>query len=196
MSAPVFKEPMLAHDFKKPECAAKIIFPAMAQRKIDGWRCFATDICTDCSETHVGDFKLLSRNGKPLLKLNHILKDLEDCFVMCECECPTITLDGELYSDRLTFQQLSALLQKKTITNAKAYESIFYVVFDVIMEGSNVKRQEWLTAFFAANSFKHIKLLPKVARITEANAQSVAVFAIKQRAFSAALNKVLGLVSE
>lgn len=169
MPAPVFMVPMLAHDFKKPESAAKIVFPAMAQRKIDGWRCLATDVCTDCSETHAGDFKLVSRNGKPLIKLDHIMKDLEDCLLTCEC--PTITFDGELYSDRLTFQQLSALLQKKSVTDIKAYESIHYIVFDVIMEGSNVKRQEWLTTFFAANSFKHVKLLPNEPCATKEDAE-------------------------
>ena len=34
-------KPMLAHDFKRPECATKIFLPAIAQRKIDGWRCRA-----------------------------------------------------------------------------------------------------------------------------------------------------------
>ena len=155
MSLPVFKEPMLAHDFKKPECAGKIIFPAMAQRKIDGWRGVFAENNT-----------FLSRNGKPIPNLDHIKNDLRMTLVGTG-----VVLDGELYSDRLTFQQLSALLQKKSVADIKAYESIHYIVFDVIMEGSNVKRQEWLTAFFAAHSFKHVKLLPNEPCKTKEDAE-------------------------
>ena len=50
------------HDFKKPECAAKINFPALAQRKIDGWRCLAT--CPDAS----GEWMLVSRSDKVLFQ--------------------------------------------------------------------------------------------------------------------------------
>jgi hypothetical protein len=105
--------PMLAHDFKKPECAAKINFPALAQRKIDGWRCLAT--CPDAS----GEWMLVSRSDKVLSNLEHIKKEL------ASSDCKDITLDGELYSDHLSFQQLSSFLQKKHIpsTDAKALES-------------------------------------------------------------------------
>ena len=138
--------PMLAHDFKKPECAAKINFPALAQRKIDGWRCLAT--CPDTS----GEWILVSRSDKVLSNLEHIKKEL------ASSDCKDITLDGELYSDHLSFQQLSAFLQKKHIptADAKAYKSIFYLVFDVITPENTLKRQAWLTEFFAAHKFKHM----------------------------------------
>jgi len=157
--------PMLAHDFKKPECAAKINFPALAQRKIDGWRCLAT--CPDTS----GEWMLVSRSDKVLSNLEHIKKEL------ASSDCKDITLDGELYSDHLSFQQLSAFLQKKHIptADAKAYKSIFYLVFDVITPENTLKRQAWLTEFFAAHKFKHVKLLPHEMCATPDDAERLKV---------------------
>ena len=39
------------------------------------------------------------------------------------------------------------------------------------MVGSNVRRQEWLAAFFAANKFKHVKLLPNEPCKTKEDAE-------------------------
>ena len=39
------------------------------------------------------------------------------------------------------------------------------------MVGSNVRRQEWLATFFAANKFKHVKLLPNEPCKTKEDAE-------------------------
>ena len=78
--------PMLAHDFLKRGKSIK--FPCFTQRKYDGTRCVA-----------MSGKGLFSRNKKRYPHLDHIVAEIN--------KLPsTIILDGELYSDTLTFQEI------------------------------------------------------------------------------------------
>ena len=93
--------PMLAHPFDKRK--HNINYPAIVQRKFDGVRCLAV---LDSN----GSVKLLSRKGKEYPHLYHIKVD-----VAANNSNTDLVLDGELYSDTLTFQQLVGLVKRVTL---------------------------------------------------------------------------------
>ena len=89
-------KPMLATDFSKIK---KINYPVIIQPKLDGVRCL---IFIDISEEK-REIKFLSRNGKEY-NFPHLLdlKFPEGKYV----------LDGEIYSDTLTFQEIVSAVKK------------------------------------------------------------------------------------
>jgi len=89
--------PMLAHDFNKR--GKSIVFPCYVQRKYDGTRCIA-----------IPGKGLFSRNRKQYPNLQHIQAEID----MLGKESGII-LDGELYSDELTFQEIVGLVRVQTI---------------------------------------------------------------------------------
>ena len=93
--------PMLAHSFEKR--SHNITYPAIVQRKFDGVRCLAIRIAS-------GRVNLLSRKGKEFPHLNHIRED-----IAANNNDSNLILDGELYSDTLTFQELVGLVRRVTL---------------------------------------------------------------------------------
>jgi DNA ligase-1 len=91
--------PMLAHNYEKH--SHKITFPAFVQPKLDGVRmlCGLVD----------GTVQTLSRTGKPFgsKALNGIVQELQTLLV------PGVWLDGELYSDSLTFEEIVSACRKE-----------------------------------------------------------------------------------
>ena len=93
--------PMLAHPFTKRK--HNINYPAIVQRKFDGVRCLAK-LNSD------GTVTLMSRKGKEFPHLNHIKAD-----VAANNSNTNLVIDGELYSDTLTFQELVGLVKRVTL---------------------------------------------------------------------------------
>jgi DNA ligase-1 len=127
--------PMLAHDFTKR--GKSMPFPCFAQRKLDGVRCVAVP--------HRG---LFSRNGKPLsVHLSHVLDDVNTMPA-------DMVLDGELYSEELSFQEVVGLVKKKTLTGTDATKlaKIFLFVYDCIQPGTNAERNAVLSALLPTRS--------------------------------------------
>jgi DNA ligase-1 len=141
---------MLAQDYNKRGKSIK--FPCYAQRKLDGVRCVAI----------VGR-GLFSRNGKQMSK--HLVP------VMAQLESfPAGTvLDGELYSDTLTFQEIVGLVKKETLKagDAAKFDAIYLCVYDTIREGTNAERNTALAAMFATQSAQYIRPLPTVTCDTQ-----------------------------
>ena len=136
--------PMLAHDFHKR--GKDMVFPCYAQRKLDGVRCMAAS-----------GQGLFSRNGKPLsAHLTHIQHDVDKLQV-------NTVLDGELYSDRLTFQEIVGLVKKTTLTEGDELklQSIYLYVYDAVLcePLTNEQRNAWLRTIFQRHSFSALKLL-------------------------------------
>lgn len=137
--------PMLAQDFSKR--GKSMPFPCFAQRKLDGVRCVA-----------ISGKGLFSRNGKPTsTHLSHIRAEIDSL------PAGTI-LDGELYSDDLTFQEIVGLVKKATLKagDDEKMKKIHLCVYDTIRDGTNAERNAWLTTLFAANAFTTLRLLPTV----------------------------------
>lgn len=89
--------PMLAHPFSKRK--HNITYPAIVQRKFDGVRCLAI--------IKSNEVDLLSRKGKAFPHLKHIRDDILE-----NNQNESIILDGELYSDTLSFQELVGLVRR------------------------------------------------------------------------------------
>lgn len=90
--------PMLAQDYSKHK--KKISFPCYVQPKLDGAR------CTISKETD--GVIARSRKGKEWKVINHIT----DSLILFFNDNPNIVLDGELYSEELTFQNILSAIKR------------------------------------------------------------------------------------
>jgi len=133
--------PMLAHDFLKRGKAIK--FPCFAQRKYDGTRCVA-----------MSGKGLFSRNKKRYPHLDHIVAEIN--------KLPsTIILDGELYSDTLTFQEIVGIVKRETLKEGDQEKQIQIKlhVYDIINEAPYELRYTNLQMLFNKYKFKHLVLV-------------------------------------
>lgn len=130
--------PMLAHDYNKR--GKSIHFPCYIQPKLDGTRSVA-----------IPGRGLFSRNRKSYPHLEHIVEEINKL-------PPSILLDGELYSDTLTFQEIVGLVKKETLTaeEEKKQLQIKYHVYDMIDNGSFQERFMNLQLLFRRNRFSHL----------------------------------------
>lgn len=132
--------PMLAHDYHKR--GKDIVFPCFVQAKLDGVRCIYRDGV------------LTSRTGKAFPDMDHITKQLKGC---------KLVLDGELYSDTLSFQQFVGLV-RKTKHSAAEKELLKQVnlwVYDCVNDKPFERRLTALDKFFAKKvKLTAVKLLP------------------------------------
>ena len=111
---------MLALDFKQR--GHDITYPAVGQRKFDGVRCLA-------SLDDNGNVSLKSRKGKEFPHMEHLrqqiagLRDIPDGGF----------LDGELYSDTLTFQEVVGLVRRETLNagDEDKLKQISYRLYDI-----------------------------------------------------------------
>ena len=110
--------PMLAVSFTKRGHA--IEFPAIAQRKFDGVRCLGY-------KDGSGNIILESRKGKHFPHLNHIRDAIDNL-------PKTLILDGELYSETLTFQQVVGLVRRESLKqgDGELLKQIDYRLYDCI----------------------------------------------------------------
>jgi len=130
--------PMLAHDYCKR--GKSISFPCFVQRKFDGTRCVSTSK------------GLFSRNRKSYPHLNHIVDEIN--------KLPFI-LDGELYSDTLTFQEIVGIVKKETLKKGDEEKQlqIKFHVYDIIDSIPYEQRYANLQLLFKKYKFKHLELV-------------------------------------
>ena len=153
--------PMLAHDYHKRGKSIK--FPCFVQRKYDGTRCVG-----------MPGKGLFSRNKKRYPHLDHIVSEIN--------RLPSgIILDGELYSDTLTFQEIVGLVKRETLKGGdeeKQLEIKFHV-YDIINDMPYEQRWANLQMLFRRNKFKYLVLVETEVceseeRMREMHAQYVA----------------------
>ena len=116
---PAFIEPMLAQKYEDRRDGMR--FPVYTQPKLDGIRC----LCTKDG--------MFSRGGKPFTSAPHIQKSLKKFFE----NHPNVTLDGELYCDKLSndFNKICSLVKKMKPNEAELKEiesTIQYWVYDMV----------------------------------------------------------------
>jgi ATP-dependent DNA ligase len=133
--------PMLAHDFNKR--GHNIAFPCYVQRKYDGTRCVA-----------VPSVGLFSRNRKAYPNLEHIKAELAAL-------PPSLILDGELYSDELTFQDIVGMVKRETLKAGDDIKQlkVEFHVYDIVSDAPYEERLGRLQALMAAYKFRYIKLV-------------------------------------
>ena len=114
--------PMLAHDYNKR--GKSIQFPCFVQKKFDGTRCIA-----------VPQKGLYSRNRKSYPHLDHIKEEINKL-------PPNMILDGELYSETLSFQEIVGLVKRETLKagDQEKQLQIQFHVYDLINDAPYVQR--------------------------------------------------------
>ena len=112
--------PMLALPFTKRK--HNIHYPCYIQPKIDGVR-------MTCRMVN-GKIEMFTRKGKPFTIMTHLENELLRVFNQLELvDGDSFYLDGELYSDTLTFQELTGVVRRSGSTEEEL-KQVKYVVFD------------------------------------------------------------------
>jgi DNA ligase-1 len=132
---------MLAHDYNKRGKSIK--FPCFVQRKFDGTRCVG-----------IPNKGLFSRNRKSYPHMSHIVKEINKL-------PPTIILDGELYSDTLTFQEIVGLVKRETLKKGDDEKQlqIKFHIYDIVNEMPYEERYANLQMLFNRYKFKYLELV-------------------------------------
>jgi ATP-dependent DNA ligase len=133
--------PMLAHDYNKRGKSIK--FPCFVQRKFDGTRCVG-----------MPGKGLFSRNKKRYPHMEHIIAEIN--------KLPsTIVLDGELYSDTLTFQEIVGLVKRESLKKGDDEKQlqIKFHIYDIINDMPYEQRYANLQMLFNKYKFKHLVLV-------------------------------------
>lgn len=116
--------PMLAKSFSK--AARHVEYPAAGQRKFDGVRCLSMRAAGFPS-----NIVLLTRKNKEFAGMNSLRSEIALLNLP-----PSIVLDGELYSDTLTFQRVVGLVRKKpenlSERDLEDLELVSYRIYDLI----------------------------------------------------------------
>lgn len=113
--------PMLALDFNKR--GHNIDYPAIGQRKFDGVRSMA-------SLNPDGSVSLKSRKGKEFPHMNHLRQQVASLKGIPD----GAFLDGELYSDTLTFQEVVGLVRRESLKagDEDKLKQISYRLYDML----------------------------------------------------------------
>ena len=136
--------PMLAHEYQKrgkgfpfPQC--------FTQPKLDGTRCVG-----------IPGRGLFSRLRKTIPHMEHILAELN--------RIPShLILDGELYTNELTFQEIVGLVKKETLKvgDLEKQLKIKYHVYDIIDSTMTYEeRLQELSSLWLTHTFEHIYMVP------------------------------------
>jgi ATP-dependent DNA ligase len=148
-------KPMLATDWKKIK---KIEYPVLLQPKLDGVRCL---MVVDFTK---GEFiTFLSRSGKKYPSLEHIAAS-----VMRSNKLNTrqFILDGEVYSDELSFQDITSAVKAYKENSLK----LRFRAYDIVNDSPQMVRSEQLVDLVVAIDSPFIQL---VTTITVENAGDV-----------------------
>jgi DNA ligase-1 len=120
-------KPMLAQTYKE----GKVKFPAFVQPKLDGVRCLmaVTVEKHKAGTNYTIDF--LSRSGKVYETLSHIEEAVRE-----NGPSESFILDGEIYSEELTFQGILKAVKKQRPES----EKLHFRAYDIVMEGPMTER--------------------------------------------------------
>ena len=132
--------PMLAHKYS--DYAHKIQWPAIASVKIDGIR-----VIIDIKD---GIAKCTSRTGTEIVNLDHITDELLTLGA-------DITLDGELYSNELSFNDIVSVVRKTKSKDERMYK-IFFYAFDIVDDNTYHERVVALDLLLVG--LKNSKIVP------------------------------------
>lgn len=126
------------------------------QPKLDGIRCLAHIVKDD-----VGiEVELFSRKGENIFGLGHIRAELRTLFNFSTISQGQYWLDGELYTDKIPFQELNGLVRKSKNIDFTKEEVIDYHVYDTINDKPFNERIEWVESILHDNfEYNHVKFV-------------------------------------
>ncbi|RUP42186.1 MAG: hypothetical protein EKK63_02495 [Acinetobacter sp.] len=141
-------KPMLATDWNKVK---SVQYPVLVQPKLDGVRCL---MISD------GDtITFLSRSGKEFTTLEHIQLEVLNYILKYENSTPernVFILDGEIYSNELTFQQIVAAVKKQRPESLK----LKFRAYDIISTGTQQERWEATVDLVDKIASPEVQLVP------------------------------------
>lgn len=132
--------PMLAINYKEE----KAKYPYFIQPKLDGCRCIIF------MKNNIIYFQ--SRTGQFFQNLNHIENEMSQLFY----NNVDLILDGELYSDQMTFEKFMGLIRSETVDKNEMIK-IKYHVFDIISNDPFKERLDLLNKLLNNDIFQYIK---------------------------------------
>jgi DNA ligase-1 len=123
-------EPMLAYPVE--DKIQHLVFPGLAQPKLDGIRCIAIK--------KGEDVKLFSRTQKEFLPFPHIVEDIKKTFK------DDVIIDGELYNHKYknNFNYIVSLVRRDDLHTD--YRLIEYHMYDVVRKGGYLERTKKLVS--------------------------------------------------
>jgi ATP-dependent DNA ligase len=138
-------KPMLAKavDWKKVQ------YPCIVQPKLDGVRCL---MVVDFANPDGVQIKFFSRSGKEYTSLNHIVVDVLGCGNKIPIK---FTLDGEVYSDELTFQEITSAVKKEKGDSLK----LKLRVYDIVNDDIQIDRLRTILELVPKLQSEHITLV-------------------------------------
>lgn len=148
-------KPMLATDWAKVK---SIPYPVYVQPKLDGVRCLMICNVTDTT----CNVRFLSRSGKDYSTVNHIIDNTT-------FPRGNYIVDGELYSDELTFQEIIQAVKKQCDNSSK----IKFNAYDLVNENEQNHRLVSLEFLMSTINSPYITLVPTV---TANNKEEVEAF--------------------
>jgi ATP-dependent DNA ligase len=114
-------KPMLAKDYNPK----KVQLPCYIQPKLDGVRCLMI-----VEFNMVSQITFLSRSGKPYTTLQHIAADVLDTHAAGQLKNDSFILDGEVYLDDISFQEITRLVKKERESAIKLHFRAYDIVSD------------------------------------------------------------------
>lgn len=143
-------KPMLAKavDWKK------VTYPCYVQPKLDGVRCLMV-VNREGPDLTV---TFLSRTGKEYTTLNHIKGD-----VLLNAGPEPFILDGEVYSDELTFQQIVAAVKKQRPDSLK----LRFRAYDIISDSQQSERRDHFQMVVRDINSPYIEAVPTIEAMTQ-----------------------------
>lgn len=133
-------KPMLAHKYNK----SKFDSTSCVSEKLDGVRCLAVN--------ENGTFRLYTRTGKEITSCDHISKELTK-----ECTW-SYSLDGELYSEDLKFDEISGAV--RSVNPTENSHKLEFRVFDVV-DYKFIYGLRYDLLFDLVKDLKHTHIIPK-----------------------------------
>jgi len=120
----------------------KVKFPCYVQPKLDGVRC----LMVVNFEDKICPIRFLSRKGKDYLTFGHISSDVITWLAATDDPFQSFILDGEIYSDELSFQGITKAVKKLCPNSLK----LKFRAYDVVSDESQEDRFEIMTKLVEA----------------------------------------------
>lgn len=140
-------KPMLAHTLNEKQFDLKVKDKVLinCQPKIDGYRMLFNRITKEC----------FSRSRKLITSVPH----LADAISLATKHLPddVVWVDGEIYSDEVTFSKLQSIIGKKKEIDEEVAKTIYYNIFDVISDIKFSERAKLVDEFIVSN--KYVKIV-------------------------------------
>ena len=149
--------PMLAHTYEPLSSKNKkndIVFPCYVQPKLDGLRCICYMVKDSSNEPKV---VAQSRTGAYFESVEHICAELRPILL----QNPGLTLDGELYTTDMPFEELAGLIKKKKLSEAdmQRLQCVKYHIYDIVVDGDYSERHDRIVGAVGSATRHHLEVV-------------------------------------